>query len=97
MYAIAEYVNADGHKVYQARKFKEDKPDKATVDRVLSKLIQLNGATNSWAVKSKPTLRMMENAVDNMACRTIVCGCKVELDGECSHGRPSVMRAFGMI
>lgn len=44
-----------------------------------------------------PSLKTLERWMDDGICQTPVCGCRVEPDGGCTHGRPSWMMLLGYI
>lgn len=46
--------------------------------------------------KRTPSLATLERIYDRGWCRA-TDGCKVELDGVCPHGKPSKLRAAGLI
>jgi hypothetical protein len=48
-------------------------------------------------VKSVPTMKTLEKYSDDGVCPTVQCGCRVEPDGHCKHGRPSWLLALGLI
>lgn len=44
----------------------------------------------------KPSYNTLEKWVDNGVAKS-VDGCRVELDGSCSHGFPSLVRVLGLV
>jgi len=45
---------------------------------------------------NKPSNNTIENWIDNgIACS--IDGCRIELDGICEHGYPSILRVMGMV
>lgn len=44
-----------------------------------------------------PSMETLEEWNNDGGCETVGCGCWVEPDGTCEHGRPSWLMAMGMI